>query len=252
MTFPVYFHFGAFSISAHLLFDLLAYYGGFLYYSFLHKKRGFLSEDQRFFILLSAAIGSLFGSRILGSLENPYLFFHPPTLFYYYASSTVVGGILGGIIGVEIGKWCMGIKKSTGDLLTFPIIVALIVGRIGCLLTGVVDGTVGNPSSLPWAFNQGDGIPRHPTSLYEILFLICLFFVLRTIQKKTVLFDGVLFRLFIIFYLTFRFFIEFIKPTHPLVFGISAIGVASFLGIVSYAVALLSRYKKIWYRRGIV
>jgi phosphatidylglycerol:prolipoprotein diacylglycerol transferase len=252
MTFPVYLHLGSFSISAHLIFDILAYSIGFAYYSALQKKKGFLSEDQSFFILVGAAAGALIGSRFLGALEDPQAFIHPTNLLYYYSGSTIVGGILGAIIGVEIAKWFMKIKKSTGGIITFPLIIAMCIGRIGCLLTGVSDHTAGNPSSLPWAFDQGDGIRRHPTSLYEILFLLILFFVLRAARKKGLLSDGILFRLFVIFYLIFRFLIEFIKPMNPLFAGLSAIQIASIMGALYYIVRIgIARLRRTRYNLGI-
>src|SRR5258708_36630797 len=67
----------------------------------------------------------------------------------------------------------MNRRRSTGDLCVYPLIFGQCVGRIGCFLTGLDDHTHGNFTSLPWGVNFGDG-PRHPTQLYEILFLLIL------------------------------------------------------------------------------
>lgn len=56
-------------------------------------------------------------------------------------------------------RW-LGIRTSTGDLLALPLAVGITIGRIGCFLTGLSDGTFGRPSSLPWAVDFSDGI-RH-------------------------------------------------------------------------------------------
>jgi len=53
------------------------------------------------------------------------------------------------------------------------------------LLTGLSDNTYGTPTNLPWAVNFGDGIPRHPTQLYEIAFLIALLPILYRVLKGT-------------------------------------------------------------------
>jgi len=56
---------------------------------------------------------------------------------------------------------------------------------------------------LPWGVNFGDGIPRHPTQLYEVLFALTLgvFLWRRSKQPHT---EGDLFRLFMVGYFSFR------------------------------------------------
>ena len=82
-------------------------------------------------------------------------------------------------------KRYIGLRTSTGDLYSIPLALGIAIGRIGCFLTGLSDNTYGIPTSLPWAINFGDGIPRHPTQLYEILFLLCLIPFLYHVLKKT-------------------------------------------------------------------
>ncbi|MBI3334721.1 prolipoprotein diacylglyceryl transferase [Candidatus Pacearchaeota archaeon] len=235
VTFPLDLVLGEIRIPSHLIFDLLAYYLGFSYYLKLRERKGdFMSPTRRIYLLIGAAIGALLISRLLAALENPALFLNPSSILYYFQGQTIVGGLLGGIIGVEITKKLIKERKPTGDLFTFPIILAMIIGRIGCLLTGVSDRTVGIHSTLPWAFDQGDGIPRHPTSLYEIIFLIGIWIGLYRADKKDTLKNGALFKIFIFSYLVFRFLIEFIKPAIPLAAGLSAIQLASLIGALYY------------------
>jgi prolipoprotein diacylglyceryltransferase len=206
--------------------------GSFLYWR-LSKNDG-ISPSMRVSLLIGTTAGALIGSRLLGSLENPSLFLQPPTLLYYYASKTIIGGIAGGILGMEIGKKIIGYRSSTGDKIAIPLLVAILVGRIGCLFTGVIDGTVGNACNYFWCFNQGDGIARHPTSLYEIVFVFLLIIIVLQLQKKR-LYPGVIFRVSIISYFLFRFFIEFIKPINSFVFEFSAIQVVCILYAIWYA-----------------
>ena len=49
------------------------------------------------------------------------------------------------------------------------------------------DNTYGTPTSLPWAINFGDGIPRHPTQLYEVAFLLLLIPILFRVLQRIVL-----------------------------------------------------------------
>lgn len=233
MVFPLIIHIADMTISVHQITDIVSILVGGIIYWQLSKNDG-ISAKHKEYLLIGAGLGVLIGSRLVGSLENPTLFFHPPLVLYYYVSKTIIGGIAGGILGMEAAKLIIGHKSSTGDAITIPLAVAIIIGRIGCLLTGVTDGTVGNPCNFLWCFNQGDGIARHPTSLYEILFLSILLVVYYLYLKKKTFVPGVLFRSFITLYFAFRFIIEFIKPTHSLAFGLSAIQIVCFLYIIWY------------------
>lgn len=237
--FPINIGVGGFVISSHLVFDLLAFYLGFRYYIYLRNRKGdFMDEDRRWILIIGAAVGALVFSTLLAALEDPTSFFSFSSWIFYVQGKTIVGGLLGGIIGVEITKKIVREKRASGDLFTYPLILGISIGRIGCFLTGVSDRTVGLPSALPWAFDQGDGIPRHPTSLYEILFLLLLWSVLIFFEKRVRLKNGNVFKIFTFSYLLFRFFIEFIKPTYPMAFGLSAIQIASLLGVVYFGIAL--------------
>ncbi len=50
----------------------------------------------------------------------------------------------------------------------------MCIGRVGCFLTGLSDATCGVRTDLPWGVDYGDGVPRHPAQIYEILFLLAL------------------------------------------------------------------------------
>jgi len=219
---------------AHLIFEFLSYTLGFRYYLFLRKKQtDSYSDDDRLKIFIGAALGAFLGSHILGVLENPPLL-NQISFVYFMGNKTIVGGFLGGLIGVELSKKILKRTESSGDLMVYPIILAMILGRIGCFLAGMKDGTFGVPTHLPWGMNLGDGIPRHPTNLYEILFWIILWIFLKKIQSEFALKDGSLFKICLFLYLVFRFFIEFIKPDYFFSFGLSTIQIACISGILYY------------------
>lgn len=243
MVFPLFIHIAGTTILFHQITDIVSILVGGMMYWRLSKTDG-LDPKQKEYLLIGVGLGVLIGSRLLGSLENPTLFFHSPVALYYYVSKTIIGGIAGGILGMEAAKLIIGHKSSTGDAITVPLAVAIIIGRIGCFFTGVTDGTVGNPCNFLWCINQGDGIPRHPTSLYEILFIGILLIMYYLYIKKKPLPPGVLFRGFIILYFTFRLILEFIKPIHPLAFGLSAIQIVCFLYSIWYIYDIHNLWKK--------
>lgn len=244
--FPVIFKIGRLVIPAHTVMEMLAYFMGIrLYFSISRKKKDHYSIEDRLHLLIGAAAGALLGSRIVGVLDHPFLALHPPSFMFYLQTKSIVGGILGAIVGVEAAKkWYLKKSQPSGDVFTFPLILGMSIGRIGCFLTGVSDSTVGKESHLPWAMYQGDPVLRHPTSLYDIVFLTLLGFLLYGLQKKFGLKNGALFRFFVIAYLIYRFFIEYLKPITPIFTGLSSIQLASLLGGLAYSWSLWKIYFK--------
>jgi phosphatidylglycerol:prolipoprotein diacylglycerol transferase len=236
MQFPLNLTIGTLEIQSHLIFEILAYMIGFRYYLYLRKKTGdLISDSDRMWIFIGAVAGAFFFSRILGVLENfGTLSGSGVSTAQYLGNKTIVGGLLGGLLGVEITKKIIGVQTSSGDLMTYPVILGMIIGRIGCFLAGVEDGTYGIESSLPWAMDLGDGLLRHPTNLYEIIFLSILWLALSRLEQKFTFSNGSRFKIFIFSYLLFRFIIEFIKPVYTFSLGLSPIQLACLAGIIYY------------------
>jgi phosphatidylglycerol---prolipoprotein diacylglyceryl transferase len=72
--------------------------------------------------------------------------------------------------------------------------------------------------------NFGDG-PRHPTQLYEILFLLILGFAIEHVAHRAHR-EGDLFKLFMISYFAFRLALDFLKPETRVFAGLSSIQLA--------------------------
>lgn len=237
MKFPVSLPIGTWSVPLHLIFEVLAFFIAFRYYLFLRKTKGdIISAENRSWIVIAATFGALAGSRLIGGLEHPELLKGTAAaiFFHFYQNKTVLGGFLGGLLGVELVKKIMGETKASGDLFVSPMIAGLIIGRLGCFCNGVFEDTYGIPTSLFTGLDLGDGILRHPVTLYENLFLVLLW-VLLTRLKKLHLFDnGALFKLFLFSYCLFRFLCDFIKPHYIVIFGLSTIQLTSIGGMFWY------------------
>jgi phosphatidylglycerol:prolipoprotein diacylglycerol transferase len=232
--FPANIPIGKSSIPIHFICETLAYTIGYRYYVYLKKHiKDPISDNNRIIIFIGAALGGFLGSHIIGVLEKPELLTRM-TVFYFMGNTTIVGGLLGGLIGVELIKKKLGVTTSSGDLMVYPICLSMIIGRTGCFFAGLEDGTYGVASTLPWAINFGDGIRRHPTNLYEILFWIMLWITLRLIERNHQFTNGSKFKILMASYLTFRLMIEFIKPDYFFSFGLSVIQLASLAGIAYY------------------
>lgn len=186
MHYPVEISFGKNSLSLHAIMEIASFFIGFRYFLYLRKKQGDVIEStNRTWILIAAIFGALIGSRLIGSLERPYELLMTKNIWeYIYSNKTVLGGFLGGLFGVELVKKILKEKHSSGDLFTYPMILALIIGRIGCFSMGIYEETYGTSTTLFTGMNLGDGIMRHPVSLYEIFFLILLWIMLIQIEKN--------------------------------------------------------------------
>lgn len=234
MHFPVNIPIGKSSIPVHFVCETLAYFLGYRHYAWLRRNTNDqINNENRLIIFIGAAFGAFVGSHVVGVLENPALL--PKfNLIYFMGNKTIVGGMLGGLIGVELTKKKIGVTASSGDLMVYPLMLAMIIGRTGCFLAGLEDGTYGVASNLPWAINFGDGIRRHPTNLYEIVFWILLWLILKLIEGRHQFTDGSKFKVFIVSYLLIRFLDEFIKPDYFFSFGLSVIQLVCLAGILYY------------------
>jgi phosphatidylglycerol---prolipoprotein diacylglyceryl transferase len=235
MSFPVYIPVFAFRIHPHFLFESLAYTVGFFVYRKLKDRYGDpIQEGVRWSVIAAAAVGSVVGSKVLCWLEDPARVLHhwqnPAVLL---SGKTIVGGLIGGLIAVEWVKKRVGETRRTGDLFAVPMCVGIAVGRIGCFLSGLQDDTYGSPTTLPWGINFGDGQFRHPTQLYELVFVLILAATLYKLMNRPHL-QGDIFKLFMVSYFGWRLAIDFIKPD-PRVLGITSLQWASIAMILFYS-----------------
>jgi prolipoprotein diacylglyceryltransferase len=226
VSFPVYLRVGSFRIHPHIFFETLAYGIGFSLFLLMRRRLGDpVSEDFLWWVIAAAVAGAAFGCRLLGWLEAPHL-------GAAMTGKTIVGGVAGGLIAVELVKKRFGVTSATGDLFAIPLATGIAIGRIGCFLTGLSDQTYGNPTNLPWGVDFGDGVARHPSQLYEIAFLAILILVLFMASRRPHV-QGDVFKLFMVSYMAWRFLIDFVKPASR-VWGVSAIQIVCLPILIYY------------------
>ncbi|MBD1833425.1 prolipoprotein diacylglyceryl transferase [Cyanobacteria bacterium FACHB-472] len=243
MTFPVYLWLGSVRIHPHILFESLAYAIAFRLL-IKNSRKDSIAPTQRSSVIVGGLVGALVGAKLLVLLQHiDLLFSNWQQLFLLLLQGkTVVGALLGGLIGVEITKKIIGVNRSTGDVFVYPLIVGTAVGRIGCFLTGLSDRTYGIATNLPWGVDFGDRIPRHPTQIYEIIFLLILIIFLK-IRSRYHRQEGDLFKFYMVAYLSFRLLIDFLKPDFHPIFGLSAIQIACLLGLLYYHRSIPQMFK---------
>lgn len=227
MQFPVTLHFFGCALPAHTVAEGTAFLVGFGWYV-VNRLRGQsspINPERNIWLIAFLMVGAIIGSRTMAWIQNPFvaarLLQQHPVWMLIHGGQEVLGGLLGGWMGVEVGKKVLHIRHSTGDAMVFPVMCGMALGRIGCFLTGLADGTCGLPTHLPWGVDFGDGIPRQPVQLYDILFLIVFGIILARMPKSRV--PGARFRLFMAGYAVYRLLIDFLKPRPVTWLGLSAI-----------------------------
>ena len=205
----------------------------------LQALSGVLAQGQ-FALVVGCILGAGIGNKLAFWLEFPQLLpafsLNIATLM---AGQSIVGGLLGGLIGTEIAKKLTGQHQSTGDNFVLPLMVGMVVGRVGCFLAGLHDGTYGIATDLPWGIDFGDGIFRHPTQLYDMIFVLSwggfLFWIRRGWRKNKQEFPGLMFKGYLSGYLFWRLLVDAIKPNpYDYIAGLSGIQCLCIVALAFY------------------
>lgn len=226
---PVLFEVGGFGVPAYAFFVLLGLVAGVAYFIADLRKSG-RSNGNGLVIATGAIAGGILGAKLFEWVLNyRFLIDHLSDPAVWLSGRTIVGGLIGGKIGAVLTKRAFGIRERRGNEIAPAVAIGVMVGRFGCFFRGCCYGT---PTDLPLGVNFGDGILRHPTQLYESLFMLGMFVWLVYRKRQGDPSPGRLFSILMLWYFTFRFTIEFIR-IEPVVFA----GLTSFQ-LISLVVAL--------------
>ncbi len=194
----------------HTLFDLLAASAAMAMTAFVYSWR--LRDAVA--AIETAGVGyamALVAGAVIGG-------FGAGTLNIWLSGETgvgrsIVGALAGAIIAVELLKRQRGMRQSTGLIFVPAFATSVMIGRIGCFLSGLADHTHGIPTDMPWGHDFGDGILRHPVQLYESIAMAgFLAFALMMLARRNRFFMQNGFYLMVAYYAGQRFIWEFLKP----------------------------------------
>ena len=237
---PVLFTIGGLEVPSHQVFVALGLITGLLVFLYEARKRD--AWDERLFpVLAGIVIGGAIGARTSSLLDqvNEHGLSALGTV-WLYGGRTILGGLSGAYIGGVIGKKVGGYPFRTGDLFAPAVALGLAVGRIGCFLSEAP----GRPTSLPWGIRVDpittanipdcpgcvQGLPMHPSMLYEIAFLLIAFVLIKKYGSRITA-PGEGFVLVLTCYAVFRFLVEFTRANPTNAIGLT--GSQVFLLVVS-------------------
>jgi phosphatidylglycerol:prolipoprotein diacylglycerol transferase len=221
---PILFELGGTPSESYLVMTVIAWaVGGTVFYK--EFKRLAWPLETMLFVMAGCMFGAAIGSVIFSLLFLDWHEIGPRLRATEFVGRTVIGGIIGGYVGVELTKWRLGYKHSTGDAFAVAIPIGHVFGRIGCLLGGCCFGTLtdsalgvtyppGSPAFLAHAHaglidsTAAASLAVHPAPLYDGLFDLLLFAVLWSLRDRFLV-RGQLFRIYLAAYAGARFILEF-------------------------------------------
>ncbi len=216
------------------------------------RKDSRISYDTVFMAALVGIPSGVVVSRLLHVLDLWEYYSQNPGQIIGGSGLTIYGAILGAALGIWIyskfGKFKFG---YLADLITPGLILAQMIGRVGCILNGCCYGDV---CELPWAIvythpeSLGPiGIPVHPTQAYEIIYLAIIFVVMLVLRNRLKP-EGSLFIAYIGLYGAWRLGIDFIREGTPFLFGLHQ---AQVIGIITIVISItLLSWKTRWVKAG--
>ena len=224
-------------IGPHVLFDALAWLAAlFVAWHLFHWR--FRERIQSFSVRAGTGY---FIALTSGGLAGAFGF---GTLNVVLSGQTglgrsILGGLFGAIVLIELYKLGKGIRGSTGAVLAVPFCVAVAIGRVGCFQAGLDDFAYGIESSLPWATDFGDGVRRHPVQLYEAATMLFVAAgILAGIWRESLWVEANAFYLAVFAYALQRFAWEFLKP-YATVIGSLNIFHLLCLALLVYSVVMM-------------
>lgn len=181
-----------------------------------------------------------------------------PTLagFLRYGGASLLGGLAGGYLGVELVKRLIGYRRHTGDLLVPGVALGLAIGRVGCHLAE----RPGSATTVPWGVHVPlplaagvpdcpaclSGVAMHPSFLYESLVLLAAAVWLYpratgSTPMPAWMREGDLFKLFLLTYAGARFLLEYTRGNPPMLFGLSGSQVTVLAAVVPLSIHFVRR-----------
>lgn len=182
-------------------------------------------DDRLVLIYIAALAGAFFGAKLVYLGAEGWLHWHDANRWVILATGkSIIGGLLGGYLAVEVAKRLLKYNGATGDWFAVIAPIGLMFGRVGCMIHGCCLGCVCEKSWF--TLDDASGIPRWPASQMEFFFNALMLGVILFLRGSKI-FAGQLFHLYLMAYGIFRFLHEFLRDTPPMIGAISGYQIAA-------------------------
>lgn len=204
-------------IDTHSFFVALALVAGTAVFLVEKRRRG-VRDHRMAYIVMGALMGAAIFSR-LGTWFQHLDFNENASLGeqMLYGNASILSGLFGAWLGVHIAKISVKYPHRTGDLFAPAVALAMVIGRVGCLLTE----RPGTPTGASWGITLDAAaaertgsiadVALHPSFVYEITFHLVAFCILWFWVRHRDISAGESLTLFIAAYAAFRFGVEFVR-----------------------------------------
>jgi len=240
---PLIGHVGRYAIPSHEFFVFLGTVAAAVVFLRETRRRG-LGDERLLWIIAGTLLCGAIGAKLATVWRYVALSGdHSVEGMLLRGGRSILGGLAGAYVGAIATKKLVGYTRSTGDLFAPAVALGMAIGRLGCFLSE----QVGTPTTLPWGLRFDDatlaripncpyctpGVALHPSFLYEIAFHLVMFVVLmrvilneakdrsRAEVSKRPRVEGDLFKIYLLAYAVFRFFVEFVRGNVVVWHGLS-------------------------------
>ena len=215
----------------------------------------FLIRDKRILYLFDDLISYLIIGLIAGGRLGYVIVYN----FDYYSQNLLEilmiwnGGMSfhGGLIGVIFATYIFSKKNKINafsflDLISMSAPIGIFLGRISNFINSEL---YGRKTDFFWGvkFEKVDNIFRHPSQIYEAIFEGIILFLLLNYFFKKYLYKtpGLISAIFLIFYSTFRFFIEYTRePDIQIGYILYNLSLGQMLSLLFLVFGIFLFYKK--------
>lgn len=192
---------------------------GYFYTLIKSKKEFGLNADILTNLLLYLIIAAVVGGKFFFYFEDPKFYFgHPSNMIRNFSGGFVFYGSL--LFAIPVMIWFFRKNKipvlPMFDLMSITATIVHAFGRLGCFNAGCCHGVETNSvfgvifPINPHCAADPQGVPLHPTQLYEIFMLMVIMTVLLLIKRRKQ-FDGQVFLVYLFLYAIGRSIIEIFR-----------------------------------------
>ena len=250
---PVLFRLGDFELRWYSLAIMLGIVAAVLITAHLAKKKGIAAGEIQS-LALWVVISGVVGARLFHVIDHWEHYVNNPSQILGFQGLAIWGALAGGGLALILYAWIRHLPLGRlVDTVVPGLLVAQIIGRVGCIVNGDAYGSITN---LPWAFiythpdasipGMYFGMPTHPYPVYEMIWnaiaLVVIWRLGRHFKK-----DGLIFLSYLSLYSLGRFFLTFVRQENQFFWGLQEAQIIALL-VVAASVAMmvyLSRKRRV-------